>query len=169
MWFIYQFVRACFIGGASKNPEAQVIGLLVVEIIAMIIIVALSPFEGSRNTAMAVYLLSLSKVVTAGLSIAFLPRYNLARIPTTVVGFVIVITQGVVAIATLILIVLGAISSYMSLTRNREDFKPRILEDIRYKYFTHLERAALDIPPPPKLPKEPEKPAEPIEDRKSVV
>lgn len=163
LWFIYQFVRACFIGGASKNPEAQVIGLLVVEIIAMIIIVALSPFEGSRNTAMAVYLLSLSKVVTAGLSIAFLPRYNLARIPTTVVGFVIVITQGVVAIATLILIVLGAISSYMSLTRNREDFKPRILEDIRYKYFTHLERAALDIPPPPKLPKEPEKPAEPIE------
>ncbi|KFZ24478.1 hypothetical protein V502_01064 [Pseudogymnoascus sp. VKM F-4520 (FW-2644)] len=162
LWFIYQFIRACFVGGASRNPEAQVIGLLVVEIIAMIIIVALNPFEGNRNTAMAVYLLSLSKVVTAGLSIAFLPRYNMPRIPTTVVGFVIIITQGVVAIATLILIVLGAISSYMSLTRNREDFKPRKLEDIRYKYFTHLERAALDIPPPPP-PKEPEKPAEPIE------
>ncbi|KFY96280.1 hypothetical protein V498_02750 [Pseudogymnoascus sp. VKM F-4517 (FW-2822)] len=163
LWFLYQFVRACFVGGASRNPEAQVIGLFVVEIIAMIIIVALNPFEGSRNTAMAVYLLGFSKVVTAGLSIAFLPRYNMARIPTTVVGFVIVIVQGVVAIATLILIVLGAISSYMSLTRNREDFKPRMLEGIRYKYFTRLERAALDIPPPPKQPKEPEKPAEPIE------
>lgn len=163
LWFIYQFIRACFVGGASRNPEAQVIGLLVVEIIAMIIIVALNPFEGNRNTAMAVYLVSLSKIVTAGLSIAFLPRYNMPRIPTTVVGFVIIITQGVVAIATLILIVLGAISSYMSLTRNREDFKPRKLEDIRYKYFTHLERAALDIPPPPPPPKEPEKPAEPIE------
>ena len=163
LWFIYQFIRACFVGGASRNPEAQVIGLLVVEIIAMIIIVALNPFEGNRNTAMAVYLLGLSKVVTAGLSIAFLPRYNMPRIPTTVVGFVIIITQGVVVIATLILIVLGAISSYMSLTRNREDFKPRKLEDIRYKYFTHLERAALDIPPPPPPPKEPEKLAEPIE------
>ncbi|OBT58993.1 hypothetical protein VE04_00815 [Pseudogymnoascus sp. 24MN13] len=163
LWFLHQFVRACFVGGASRNPEAQVVGLFVVEIIAMIIIVALNPFEGNRNTALAVYLLSLSKVVTAGLSIAFLPRYNMARIPTTIVGFVIVITQGVVAIATLILIVLGAISSYMSLTRNREDFKPRWLEGIRYKYFTHLERAALDIPPPPPPPKEPEKPAEPIE------
>lgn len=163
MWFIYQFIRACFVGGASRSPEAQVIGLLVVEIIWMILIMALNPFEGSRNTAIAVYLLSLSKVVTAGLSIAFLPRYNLARIPTTVVGFVIVITQGVVAIATLILIVFGAISSYMSLTRNREDFKPRVLESTRYKYFMHLERAALDIPPPPPPPKELEKPAEPIE------
>lgn len=163
VWFIYQFIRACFVGGASRSPAAQVIGLLVVEIIWMILIIALNPFEGSRNTAIAVYLLSLSKVVTAGLSVAFLPRYNLARIPTTVVGFVIVITQGVVAIATLILIVLSAISSYMSLTRNREQFKPRVLESTRYKYFMHLERAALDIPPPPPPPKEPEKPAEPIE------
>ncbi|KFY45777.1 hypothetical protein V494_00776 [Pseudogymnoascus sp. VKM F-4513 (FW-928)] len=162
-WFIYQFIRACFVGGASRNPEAQVIGLFVVEIIWVIFLITLNPFEGSRNTALAVYLLSLSKVVTAGLSIAFLPRYNMARIPTTIVGFVIVITQGVVAIATLILIVLGMISSYMSLTRNREDFKPRWLESTRYKYFMHLQTKALDIPPPPPPPKEDEKPAEPIE------
>ncbi|KFX93587.1 hypothetical protein V490_04776 [Pseudogymnoascus sp. VKM F-3557] len=161
LWFLYQFVRACFVGGASRNPEAQVIGLLVVEIIAVIVVIALRPFEGNRNTALGVYLLGLSKVVTAGLSIAFLPRYNLARIPATVIGYIIIITQGVVAIAALILITLGAISSYMSLTRNREEFKPQGLENVRYKYFTHLERAALDVPPPP--PPEPEKPAEPIE------
>lgn len=159
VWFVYQFVRACFVGGASKSPSVQVYGNFVVEIIAMIFIVSMNPFEGSRNTALAVYLLSISKVVTAGLSIAFLPQFNMARIPTTVVGFVIVIMQGFLTIAVLILIVLGAISSYMSLTRNHEEFKPRNLENIRLKYFMHLESKAPDVPPEP-APK-PEEPKEP--------
>lgn len=161
IWLIYQFVRACFIGGASKSPEVQVYGIFVVEIIVMIVIVKMNPFEGSRNTALAVYLLSISKVITAGLSIAFLPRFNLPRIPATVVGFVIIITQALVTIALLILIVLGAISSYMSLTRNREDFKPHNLEGVRFKYFTHLETKAPDVPVSPAAPLKVEEPKEP--------
>jgi len=162
VWFIYQFIRACFVGGAKESPEIQVFGLFVVEIIAMILIISMNPYEGSRNTALAVYLLSISKVVTAGLSIAFLPQFNMPRIPATVIGFVIVITQGLVAIALLILVLLGAISSYMSLTRNREEFRPHKLENIRLKYFTHLETKAPDISPAPSpKPEEPREPKEP--------
>lgn len=159
VWIVYQFVRACFIGGARANPTAQVFGIFVWELIAFIAIIWINPFEGSRNTALAVYMLGISKVATAGLSVAFLPQYNVARIPTTVIGVIIIVIQGFLVIGLLILIVLGAISSYMSLTRNREEFKPHNLENIRMKYFGHLEQKEKDLPPPP--PPEPEEPKEP--------
>jgi hypothetical protein len=159
VWVVYQLVRACFIGGARANPSLQVIGIFVWEFIAFIVIILINPFEGSRNTALAVYMLGISKVATAGLSIAFLPQFNLARIPTTVIGVIIIIVQGFLVIGLLILIVLGAISSYMSLTRNREEFRPHNLENIRMKYFGHLEQKEKDVPPPP--PPVPEEPKEP--------
>ena len=155
-WIVYQFVRACFIGGAQSNPTAQVIGLFVWEFIAFIAIVIINPFESARNTALAVYMLGFSKVSTAGLSIGFLTQLNLARIPTTVIGIVIIVIQGFLVIGMLILIVLSAISSYMSLTRNREEFKPHGLENIRMKYFGNIEHKATDLPPPPTP--EPEEP-----------
>ncbi|TVY47286.1 putative membrane protein [Lachnellula cervina] len=158
-WVVYQFVRACFIGGARGNPQAQVFGNFVWEIIAFIAIIKINPYEGARNTALAVWMLGISKVVTAGLTIAFLPQFNVARIPTTVIGIIIIIAQGLLTIGLLILIVLGAFSSYMSLTRNREEFKPHGMENIRMKYFGHVEQKATDLPPPP--PPIPEEPKEP--------
>lgn len=159
IWVVYQFVRACFIGGARAHPTAQVYGLFIVEIIALIIIVRINPFEGQRNTVLAVYMLGISKVATAGLSIAFLPQYNVERIPTTVVGIIIIVIQGLLTIGVLVLIVMGAISTHMSLTRNRDSYKPKRLEGIRRKYLEHIERKAADLPPPP--PPEPEEPKEP--------
>lgn len=159
VWLVYQFVRACFYGGAQANPKTQVIGALVVEIIALVGIIWMNPFEGQRNTALAVYMLSITKVASVGLSISFLPEINLARIPATVIGFIIVVIQGFLMIGVLILIVLSAISSYMSLTRNREEFRPRKWEGLRIKYFQHLERKASDRPPtPPPVPEEPRDP-----------
>ncbi len=158
-WVVYQFVRACFIGGARGSPTAQVIGILVWEIIAFILVICINPFEGARNTALAVYMLGISKIVTAGVSIAFLPQYNVQRIIATVLGVVIIVVQGFLVIGLLILICLGAISSYMSLTRNRDEIKPHNLENIRMKYFQNIEQKATDLPPPP--PPEPEEPKEP--------
>ena len=159
VWVIYQFVRACFIGGARGHPTAQVFGLLVWEIIALVAIIIINPFEGTRNTALSVYMLGLSKVATTGLSVAFLPQFNVARIPTTVIGIVIIVIQGLLVIGLLILIVLGAISTYMSITRNRDHIKPRDLEIIRMKYFNTIDRKAIDLPPPP--PPVPQTPKEP--------
>lgn len=158
-WVVYQIVRACFIGGARANPEAQVIGLFIWELIAFIVIIMINPYEGARNTALAVYMLGIGKVATAGLSIAFLSKLNVARIPTTVVGVIIIVIQGLLVIGVLILIVLGAISSYMSMMRNREEFKPKRLENIKMKYVAHLSAKEKDVPPPP--PPAPEEPKEP--------
>jgi len=157
-WVVYQFLRACFIGGARDNPKAQVFGILVVEVIAFIATICLNPYEGSRNTALAVYMLGISKVATAGLSVAFLPQYNVARIPTTVIGVIIIVIQGFLVVGLLILIVLGAISSYWSIKRDREE-RPGAVDKIRMKYFGHIEQKATDLPPPP--PPEPEEPKEP--------
>ncbi|KAH8811413.1 hypothetical protein F5884DRAFT_669269 [Xylogone sp. PMI_703] len=145
-WVIYQVIRACFIGGARGNPNTQVYGNLVVEILAMIMIFAIRPFEGNRNMALAVYMLSISKVLTAGLCIAFLPQFNVARIPTTVIGVVIIVIQGLLVVAMIILMVLGFISSYLSVSRNRPVVKPKFMEPLRVKYLEHAERKATDQP-----------------------
>ena len=154
-WFLafyagYQFVRACFLGAAALTPLAQVYGLLVYEIIAFIIMLNLDPFEGSRNTALAIYISSISKILTAGLSIAFLPALNLDRIIATVLGVLIILVQGLTVIAVMILVILSSISTWMSLSRNQEDFEPDWLDAIRIKYFLAMEAKAPDTYQPPK-------------------
>ena len=159
LWLVYEFVRACFYGGAAGHPMTQVFGLLVVEIIGLIVIVTLRPFEGARLNALMVYLLGFSKVATVALSAAFDIHFNLPRITTTAIGIVIIVIQGILTIILLIAIILGAISGYMSVTRNNEDFRPRKWEGIRQRYYQHLEKAATDLPPlPPPPPEEPKGP-----------
>lgn len=162
VWLVYEFVRACFYGGAAGHPLTQVFGLLVVEIIALVVIVLMRPFEGARLNALMVYLLGFSKVATVALSAAFDARFNLQRITTTAIGIVIIVIQGILAIVLMVAIVIGAISSYMSLTRTHENFKPQKLEKIRLRYFSHLEKTAPDVPlpspPPPAPPEEPKGP-----------
>ena len=158
-WLVYEFIRACFYGGAAGHPMTQVFGLLVVEFISLIIIIAMKPFEGVRLNALMVYVLGFSKVATLALSAAFDVRFNLPRIITTVIGIVIIVIQGILTILLLVAIVVGAISSYMSITRDHEGFKPKSWAPLRQKYFAHLEKTAPDVPPPP--PPEPEEPKEP--------
>ncbi|KAM5347043.1 hypothetical protein ACJ41O_010048 [Fusarium nematophilum] len=162
-WFFaaylgYQFIRACFLGGGRGNALAQVYGLFIFEILALVAIIKLKPFEGARNTTVAIWLLSISKIVTTGLSIALLPSFSLNRIVATVFGIIIIVVQGFLAVAVLVLIVLGMISTWMSLSRNREEF-PEKLDSVRVRYFEHMEARAGDLPPKPK---EVEKPPEPV-------
>ncbi|KFA66109.1 hypothetical protein S40285_04277 [Stachybotrys chlorohalonatus IBT 40285] len=144
-YLVYQFVRAAFIGGGAGSPQAQVYGLFVFDVISLIAMMMISPFESNRNTAMAVYMLAISKIITTGLSIAFLPEFGLDRIIATVLAFIIIVTQGFLAVAVLILIVLGMISSWMSLSRNREEFF-KLLDPIRVTYYEHIEARAADLP-----------------------
>ncbi|KAH9905328.1 hypothetical protein F4778DRAFT_702935 [Xylariomycetidae sp. FL2044] len=160
-WFVYQLFRAGFLGGASSRPLVQVFGVFILDILALFIIAALSPFEGERNTALAVWLLGLAKVITTGLSVAFLPDFNLDRIVTTVIGLVIIVIQSFLTIAVMILIIIGAISSWMSLSRNHEYFTSKRLEGVRIRYFEHIEQKASDRPPvamssPPSPPRSPD-------------
>lgn len=148
-WFygcnlLYQLVRAVFVGGAVASPEAQVYGLLIFEVIALVVFAKLRPFEGRRNMALAVWMLGTSKILTTGLSVAFLPTLSVNRIFATAIAMVIIIIQGLLVVASMILVVLGAISSYMSMTRNKEEFSPEALKSIRARYFEHLQTAAAD-------------------------
>lgn len=148
VWIVYQFVRACFIGGAATNPNVQVVGLFIVEVIAMLITFAIRPFEGRRNMIIAIYMLGVAKVIVTGLSIAFLASYELSRISATVIGLVIIAIQGLLVVALLILVLLGAASSYLSLMRNQVNFRPRHWENLRTRYYQHLDDAAADAKRP---------------------
>lgn len=170
-WLLYEFIRACFYGGASGHPLTQVFGLLVVEILAFAFIVWARPFEGRRLNVLVVYCLGFSKVASVALSAAFDVRFNLQRITTTVIGIVIIVIQGILTIITLIAIVVGAITSYMSVSRNREDFRPRKWHGLREKYFNHLDRVVNDLPPEPKpapAAPEPEEPQSPYFEMKNI-
>ncbi|KAI9670903.1 MAG: hypothetical protein M1817_003788 [Caeruleum heppii] len=159
VWLIYEFIRACFYGGAASNPQAQLYGLLFVEIIAFIALLVLKPFESTRLNALVVYLLGFSKVATVAISIAFETRYNLPRILTTVLGVIIIVIQGILTILLLVAIVIGALSTYASITRNREEFRPKGWTVRRDKFLAHVDKRAADLPPPP--PEEPRAPTEP--------
>ncbi|KAF2135942.1 uncharacterized protein K452DRAFT_238375 [Aplosporella prunicola CBS 121167] len=164
LWLVYEFVRACFYAGASGHPKTQVFGLLVVEIIAFIAIIVIRPFEAQRLNALVVYLLGFSKVSTVALSAAFDVRFNTGRIITAAIGIVVVVIQGILTIFLLIAIAVGAVSSYMSIMRHREDFRPRRWADWRERYYRHMERTEKDVPREPKPAPEPvEEPQEPRE------
>ncbi|KAJ4297609.1 hypothetical protein N0V90_005502 [Kalmusia sp. IMI 367209] len=155
VWLVYEFARACFLAGASGSPMVQVFGLLAVEFIGFIGLVILRPFEGQRLNVIVVYFLGFSKVATAALSAAFDIRFGIPRIIATAIGIVIIVIQGLLTIAVLIAIILGAISSYMSVMRNRETIHPTRWIPIRGKYFNHLDFKVKDIPRPPKPKPEP--------------
>jgi hypothetical protein len=165
VWLFYEFVRAGFLAGASTQPLVQVFGLLVVEIIGFVGFIVLRPFEGQRLNVVAVYLLGFSKVAITALSAAFDTRFGIARIPTTVIGIVIIVIQGLLTVAVMVLILIGAISSYMSIMRSQARITPLSWNPIREKYFAHMNFAVRDIPQPrpraesahsmPELPKTP--------------
>lgn len=165
-WMFYTFLEAIFYGGASGYAQAQVFGLLVIEFLAFCFIIWAKPFEGQRLNILVVYCLGFSKVASIALSAAFDVQFNLQRITTTVIGVVIIVIQGILTIITMIAIVIGAITSYMSVSRNREEFRPKKWHGLRERYFNHLDRTVNDLPPEPKPKKEKKEPPPPPEEPK---
>jgi len=150
-WLVYECVRAVFYAGASGHALVQVFALLVIEFIAFLLIMAVRPFEGQRLNVILVYLLGFSKVSTVALSAAFDVSFNLNRITTTVIGVTIIVIQGLLSVVLLIAIAVSAFSSYMSVTRNTEEFHPRKLTPIRARYFAHLDETVPDLPIPKRV------------------
>ncbi|GAB7363226.1 hypothetical protein MBLNU230_g3508t1 [Neophaeotheca triangularis] len=164
-WVPYEFVRGVFYGAGAGQALAQVFGLLVVEVLAFAFMIWARPFESTRLNVLVVYCLGFSKVATVGLSAAFDIQWNLERITTTVIGIVIIVIQGILTIITLIAIIVAAISSAMSISRNRETFRPKKWNGMREKYFDHLDRAVTDLPRAPKQKKVKQEPV-PIAEEK---
>ncbi|ODA78620.1 hypothetical protein RJ55_06002 [Drechmeria coniospora] len=139
----YLFVRACFIGGGIGTPPVQAFGLFSLEALALLGMIKVNPFESNWNTATAVWMLSTSKIVTACISIAFLPDFEVDRIAATWLGIMIIAVQGSLAVAALVLIVVGMVSTCMSRSRNRERC-PEALDQTRSGCHEHVEAHAND-------------------------
>ncbi|KAH8705611.1 hypothetical protein BGW36DRAFT_311235 [Talaromyces proteolyticus] len=149
VWLVYEFVRACFFGGAAGHPMTQVFGILAVEFIALVTMIWMKPFEAARLNTLTIYLLGFSKVSTVALSSAFDSSFNIDRMTTAAIGIVIIVIQGILTVFLLMAICVGAISTYMSISRDKveEEFKPKSLRGLRSKYLAHVEKAGLDLPP----------------------
>jgi hypothetical protein len=148
-WFLayhvgYLFCRAAILGGGWQSPHAQIYGVLVVDILNFVVAASLAPFEGTRNTVMGVWILSICKIITTGISTAFLPESNTSRSEAAALGIAIIVIQALTVAALLILVILSAISSFLSLMRNREAMDPDWLEPVRVRYFTEMETKARD-------------------------
>ncbi|KAI9749737.1 MAG: hypothetical protein M4579_006765 [Chaenotheca gracillima] len=169
-WVFYEFLRACFYGGAAGHPMTQIVGLLIIEIVAFVAMVILKPFEATRLNVIMVYMLGASKIATLALSATFDVRYNLGRIITTAIGIIIIVIQGILTIVLLIAIAVGAIATFISITRDREEFKPRHWTPMREKYLQHVDKAATDLPPTPPqpIPEGPTRPSQPYFNVSSV-
>ncbi|KAH6628657.1 hypothetical protein F5144DRAFT_655218 [Chaetomium tenue] len=146
-WFLayhvgYLFCRAAILGAGWQSPHVQVYGVLVLDILNFVLAASLVPFEGARNTAMGVWILSICKIITTGISTAFLPESNTSRSEAAALAIAIIVIQALAVAALLILIILSAISSFFSLMRNREIMDPDWLEPIRVRYFTEMETKA---------------------------
>ena len=149
-WLVYEFTRACFFGGAASHAMIQVFGLLATEFIALIFIVWIRPFEATRSNVFMVYLLGFSKISTLALSAAFDAQFNLERITATIIGIVIIVIQGVLTVFLLLAIFAGGISSYISLTRHRENSPEHSHHvSLRVRYLDHVERATNGLQRPP--------------------
>jgi hypothetical protein len=146
VWLVYEFVRACILAGASSQPLVQVFGLLTLESIAFIVTIYLRPFEGQRLNVLLVYLLGFSKVATPALSATFDRHFNLARIPATIVGTVIIIIQGLLTIAVFFAVISGVITGYFSIRRNRTQTQSRRWVSTREKYFQRVDPSTIERP-----------------------
>jgi hypothetical protein len=140
----YLFCRAAFLGGGWQSPRVQVYGVLAVDILNFFIAVVLAPFEGARNTAMGVWILGICKIITTGISTAFLPGSDVDRPEAAKLGIAVIGIQGLTVAALLVLIVLSALSCWLSLMRNREVIEPDWMEPTRVRYFTSMEKKARD-------------------------
>ncbi|PGH13349.1 hypothetical protein AJ80_06341 [Polytolypa hystricis UAMH7299] len=139
-WLVYEFLRASFFGAAAGHPMRQAFGLIVIEFIAMVCIILMRPFESNRLNTLMVYLLGFSKISTLALSTAFHPQFNLNRITATAIGIVIVAIQGILTVCLLVVIAVSTISTYISLTRYREEpSKKKISALVRRKYIDRVE------------------------------
>ncbi|OAA63605.1 intradiol ring-cleavage dioxygenase [Niveomyces insectorum RCEF 264] len=175
VYLLFQLVRACILGGGGTNDPvsgggsissssggggdgggrgngrqtAQVLVLVLFDGFTLLAYAYARPLEGRRNTAAGVWILGGGRLLVSGLCIGLLPQTGLSRIGATVVGFAIVVVQVLALAAVLVLVVVGAVSSWLSLTRNHDGFQSELFSGVRQRYLAALLASATGAPAPP--------------------
>lgn len=91
---IATFAQAGFIGFGRSNKWAQVIGLMVVEFIVLVCLIAFRPHKDRKGDWLAP-ILSFLRLASFGLLIAFIPSVGVEPIPRTIIGFVLLAVYGI--------------------------------------------------------------------------
>ncbi|KIH87378.1 intradiol ring-cleavage dioxygenase [Sporothrix brasiliensis 5110] len=159
-----QFARACVLGGGADNvsvadatnntltgiaaPTAQLVVLLLFEIAVLATYAYWRPIESSRNLALGVWVLGMGRILVAALCIGLLPQVGISRIGATVIGFAIVVVQVLMLSMVLVLVAISAVSTWLSLTRNQDNFYSEMFFSVRKRYLETLLASATGAPAP---------------------
>jgi hypothetical protein len=84
------FLRACFISFAQDHGTRQAIGLLVVEVLLFVALVALRVGRDKKSDFVFL-LLCFSRIAAWAVCIAFIPSANVRTIPRAIVGYVLLV------------------------------------------------------------------------------
>ncbi|EFQ97172.1 hypothetical protein MGYG_00216 [Nannizzia gypsea CBS 118893] len=142
VWLVHEFLRACFLGGAVANPISQTVGLLILEIMFMICIIVMDPFEAKR-LSIVLYTLSFSNISSALLSIPLLTQHNLNRMAAFAFGIAIAIIQGLLVVFLVVSMLSSIVTSCISLTRRRKISADQFASHpIQMRYLEHINRGA---------------------------
>lgn len=149
-WFILVLAiiaRSGFIAFGPRGGWAQVIGLIVVEAIVFIALLAFRPHKDRKGDWLAPFL-SFCRLAAFGLLIAFIPAVGVQPIPRTIIGFVLIVLFGIPTI----LLFLGLLYNlgYGWLWRRHNDRIEDGLEVQRYVASDESLRPAMaqvDTPP----------------------
>ena len=117
-WFLLalaMIARAGFVAFGTTNGWAQVIGLMVVEVIVLIALLVCRPHKDKKGDWLAP-ILSFLRLAMAGLLIAFIPSVGVAGIPKAVIGFVLIAIVGILTIVLFIGLIINAGMSDLSYT-----------------------------------------------------
>ncbi|KIY44377.1 TRP-domain-containing protein [Fistulina hepatica ATCC 64428] len=94
-------LKALFIAFAKTNGEVQIILLLAVEFLLLIAHLVLRPYRSRGGDVFSSYI-SVSRLVSVGLMIAFVERLDVKAIPRVVIGLVVAVIFSVAILITTI-------------------------------------------------------------------
>jgi hypothetical protein len=97
-WFapivIAIFAMAAFLGFGQNSAWAQVIGLMVIELLVFVSCVGFRPHKDKKGDWLGAFL-SFCRLAAFGLLIAFIPSVGVEAITRTIIGFVIIVLFGI--------------------------------------------------------------------------
>jgi len=88
------FAMAAFLGFGQNSAWAQVIGLMVIELLVFVSCVGFRPHKDKKGDWLGAFL-SFCRLAAFGLIIAFIPSVGVEAITRTIIGFVIIVLFGI--------------------------------------------------------------------------
>jgi hypothetical protein len=94
------FLRAVLIAAAKNNGTVQIITVVCIELFLLLSHVFLTPGKARRADILCVFL-SVVRLVTAGLLVAFIVPVNLPPIPRVVIGIIVIVLFSIAVVVVL--------------------------------------------------------------------